>query len=205
MVDGNELFPDECGQIQIKTLTTSDPCGCKDIDGSDFETKIPIKQCNLCGGNKIIGDPDRVIDTGILEGATCIDVFDDNRFGTFVSVCSTAQDLVQKFCKCVNNGTAVNVCIPLEDRYCDRNDKSDVCCSGSCKYLKSKKLPRLAQQFGDDELRSSLSYKFQGCIQCSTYFLEFIFIDPCAGRFISSFYPREKSKNSFDCKKKQCE
>ena len=82
MVDGNVLFPDECGQIQIKTLATSDPCGCKDIDGSDCEIPVfPIKpSCNLCGGNKIIGYPDRFIDTGILKEFTCIDVFDKRKY-----------------------------------------------------------------------------------------------------------------------------
>jgi Hint module len=151
MADDNVLFPDECGQIQIKTLATSDPCGCKDFDGSDCETPgfSNTQSCNLCGGNKIIGDPDRVIDTGILQGATCIDVFDDNRFGAFVSVCSTAQNLVQKFCRCVNLGTAVKQCIPLEERYCDRNDDSDVCCAGSCKYLRSKQGYRCTERPGD--------------------------------------------------------
>ena len=140
LADDNDLFPDECGAVQVRTLTTSDPCGCKKRGGGDCEPPgfTNTQQCNLCGGNKRIGDPYRIIQNGILDGSACIDVFDDNKYGAFVSVCSAAQNLVKKYCKCVSPGDAVKQCIPIESQYCDPNDDSDVCCSGSCKYLTSK-------------------------------------------------------------------
>lgn len=151
LADSKGLFPDECGSLQSLTLATSDPCGCRDYDGTDCDPPgfTNTQTCNLCGGNKRIGDPDRIIPTGILQGAKCIDAFDDGKYGAFVTVCSQAQNLIQSYCRCVSPGVYVKPCIPLESEYCDRSDSSDRCCAGSCKYLKSKGGYRCTERAGD--------------------------------------------------------
>jgi Hint module len=149
MADDKALFPDECGQIQTVVLKTSDPCGCKEYGGGECESPAfsNNQKCNLCGGDKIIGDSDFIIPAGILTGAACIDVFDDNKYGAFASVCSQAQEIVQKYCKCTTLGKGVKQCIPLESDYCDMDDR---CCAGSCKYLKSKGGFRCTERPGDE-------------------------------------------------------
>ena len=149
--DDNVLFPDECGRIQTVTLASSDPCRCRDFDGSDCEPPgfTNTQTCNLCGGNKRIGDPDRIIMSGILTGTKCITAFDDNAFGAFNSVCSTAQSLVQQWCSCISAGESHQQCIAIEQDRCNPRDSSDVCCAGSCKYLNNKGGYRCTERQGD--------------------------------------------------------
>jgi hypothetical protein len=150
--DNNDIFPDDCGRIQTITLATSDPCQCKDFDGSDCDPPgfTNTQTCNLCGdGNKRIGDPDRIIQSGILTGTKCITAFDDNAYGAFNSVCSTAQTLIQQWCGCVDPGQSTKQCIALEQDRCSPQDSDDVCCAGSCKYLNSKGGYRCTERNGD--------------------------------------------------------
>jgi hypothetical protein len=152
--DDNSLFPDECGAIQTQTLATSDLCGCKDFDGSDCAPPgfTNTQTCNLCDStNQRIGDPDRIIPTGILTGTKCITAFDDNAYGAFNSVCGKAQSLIQKWCSCVNPGVFHKQCLAVEKDtdICNPRDDSDVCCAGSCKYLNSKGGYRCTERSGD--------------------------------------------------------
>jgi hypothetical protein len=96
------------------------------------------KPADLLWRQQEIGDPDRIIPTGILQGTKCIDAFDDGKYGALATVCGQAQNLIQSYCRCVAPGVYVKPCIPLESEYCDKSDSSDRCCAGSCKYLKSK-------------------------------------------------------------------
>jgi hypothetical protein len=136
--DTRIFFPDECGSIQTVTLATSDPCQCKLYSGGDCPDPgfTNNQKCNLCDGNKRIGDPHMVVKSGILAGMECIDAFDVNKFGAFEKVCSAATMLIQKWCSCVAPGEAVKQCIPQEDkRYpCNRNDPTDTCCEGQCRF-----------------------------------------------------------------------
>ena len=155
LADDNVLFPDECGRIQTVTLATSDPCQCMDLDGSDCDPPgfTNTQTCNLCGGNsdniKRIGDPERIIMSGILTGTKCITAFDDNAYGAFNSVCSSAQSLVQEWCSCINIGQYYKQCISIEQDRCDPLDNSDICCAGSCKYLNNKGGYRCTERNGD--------------------------------------------------------
>jgi Hint module len=137
-------------------MAKSDPCACKNYNGRDCEPPgfTNTQKCNLCGGNKVIGDPDRIISRGILTGASCINVFDDNKYGAFASVCSQATSLVKAFCKCTTLGKAVKQCIQLEKAACNPRKSSDVCCAGKCKYLRSKGGYRCTERPGDTPPRN---------------------------------------------------
>jgi hypothetical protein len=154
LADNNDLSPDECGSVQNLTLSTSDPCACQKFDGGDCDPPgfTNTQECNLCGGDKRIGDVNRNIPSGILENIRCIDAFDDNKYGAYTSACPAAQRLVQEYCKCVLPGgeqEAVKQCIPMESQYCNQNDDSDVCCAGSCKYMSRKGGYRCTERPGD--------------------------------------------------------
>jgi hypothetical protein len=153
LADDNSLFPDECGAIQTQTLATSDPCGCKDFDGSDCEPPgfTNTHECNLCGDNKNqrVGDPERIIQSGILTGTKCITAFDDNAYGAFQSVCGMAQNLIQQWCNCVDPGQSPKQCLPIETVICNPRDDTETCCAGGCKYLNNKGGYRCTERNGD--------------------------------------------------------
>ena len=136
--DARKFFPDECGEIRTVTLATSDPCQCKLHSGGACPDAgfSDNKNCNLCGGNKRIGDPHMVVKSGILDGLECIDAVQFSKYGTFSEVCSTASALIQKWCSCVEPGETVKKCIPQEDTSfpCDPNDPTDTCCEGQCRF-----------------------------------------------------------------------
>ncbi|KAI2489007.1 hypothetical protein MHU86_25590 [Fragilaria crotonensis] len=52
LANANDFNPTQCGNVQVKTLTTSDPCGCKQYNGADCKPPgfTNTQKCNLCGG-----------------------------------------------------------------------------------------------------------------------------------------------------------
>ncbi len=94
--------PEQCGAIQTVVRRTSDPCGCApsyDRTAQCPADAIPASVCpELCGSGKVIGDPDMVIQSGILDGLTCREPGKANKAGACENQCKAARESVQAWC-----------------------------------------------------------------------------------------------------------
>eukprot|EP00547_Thalassionema_nitzschioides_P008113 CAMPEP_0194227480 /NCGR_PEP_ID=MMETSP0156-20130528/42878_1 /TAXON_ID=33649 /ORGANISM="Thalassionema nitzschioides, Strain L26-B" /LENGTH=484 /DNA_ID=CAMNT_0038959963 /DNA_START=328 /DNA_END=1781 /DNA_ORIENTATION=- len=154
--DLRRVDPEICSAMSSVTRGPDDPCECKkrtrafqtsDTNESCVDPAQP-GECNLCGRNKVIGDPEKILKSSMFP-VSCQSIFDsqrenmrDGNGGYSGSICSDLQVLFGRHCQCVapEQLSTVETCIPQEDIHGPRPcNKDDDCCTGHCRYIHSWK------------------------------------------------------------------
>mmetsp|Transcript_697 Transcript_697/g.974 ORF Transcript_697/g.974 Transcript_697/m.974 type:complete len:519 (-) Transcript_697:179-1735(-) len=149
--DLRRVDPEICSAMSSVTRGPDDPCECKkrtrafqtsDTNESCVDPAQP-GECNLCGRNKVIGDPERIIPDPMFP-VSCANLYDSQREniqngngGYSGQICSDLQVLFGRHCQCVEPSdlSTVKTCIPQEDIHGEICEKDKDCCVGHCRYI----------------------------------------------------------------------
>eukprot|EP00547_Thalassionema_nitzschioides_P009790 CAMPEP_0194228308 /NCGR_PEP_ID=MMETSP0156-20130528/43301_1 /TAXON_ID=33649 /ORGANISM="Thalassionema nitzschioides, Strain L26-B" /LENGTH=493 /DNA_ID=CAMNT_0038960819 /DNA_START=124 /DNA_END=1603 /DNA_ORIENTATION=+ len=149
--DNRELDQEECSLFSSVTRGPDDPCRCEErlqafttyTTGNDCVDPAQPSECNLCGRNKVIGDPERIIPDPMFP-VSCANLYDSQREniqngngGYSGQICSDLQVLFGRHCQCVEPSdlSTVKTCIPQEDIHGEICEKDKDCCVGHCRYI----------------------------------------------------------------------
>jgi hypothetical protein len=145
--------PEECGAIQEKTLSSSDPCGCIEsstrTDATPAQCERPpptnVQSCDICKGQgNAIGDGNKIIQDGIWDGTSCSRLAEMQQVLNFLPFqCTQAQTAAAAHCQCHNNEDLEEVneviqCHVQEDSNDPCYFKNSNCCVGECKFRLSQ-------------------------------------------------------------------
>lgn len=173
--DRRQLDPEICSIYSAVTRGPDDPCQCEQrttpfqesSNGNACIDPAQPSECNLCGNNKVIGDPEKVLPDPMYP-VSCSSIFDSQREnimegngGYSGQICSNLQVLFGKHCQCVLPGqlSSVNTCIPQEDihgRVCESDDE---CCVGYCRYIHQWRTHGKVCTYRAEDTSSSASFQ----------------------------------------------